>query len=178
MENYVDHGVGDTPNNPNGLLRLWAPYRSAYLTTSERDEDPFLTLPQKSDEEALIIARGKTVYCVLNLFPYNPGHMMLVPYRKVADYTELTDEETSELSSFTKTAIRALRAVSHPDAINVGLNLGRASGGSVSQHLHQHVVPRWTGDANFMTVIAGTKVLPQTLRQTRQLLAAAWQEVQ
>lgn len=177
MDQYVDHGVGATPDNLDGLLRLWAPYRSAYLTTSEKSDDPFLTIPEKSDEKGLIVARGRTVYCVLNLFPYNPGHMMVVPYRKVADYTDLTDEETAELASFTKTAIRAVRKVSNPDAINVGLNLGRASGGSVSQHLHQHVVPRWAGDANFMTVIAGTKVLPQTLRETRQLLADAWLEV-
>lgn len=178
MDEYVDHGVGATPENLDGLLRLWAPYRSAYLTTTEKTEDPFLSIPTKSDEDGLIVARGETVYCVLNLFPYNPGHMLVVPYRKVADYTELTDVETVELASFTKTAIRAVRAVSNPDAINVGLNLGRASGGSVSDHLHQHVVPRWAGDANFMTVIAGTKVLPQTLRETRQLLANAWREVE
>ena len=174
---YVDTGVGDTPQHPDGLLRLWAPYRSAYLTKTSRSEDPFLELPQQSDEEALIVARGETVYCVLNLFPYNPGHMMIVPYRAVADYTELTDAETAELALFTKRALRAVRHVSHPDAVNVGLNLGKASGGSVPTHLHQHVVPRWTGDANFMTVMTGTKVLPQTLRETRELLAKAWIEV-
>lgn len=174
---YVDTGVGDTPQNPDGLLRLWAPYRSAYLTKSSRAEDPFLELPKQSDEEALIVARGETVYCVLNLFPYNPGHMMIVPYRAVADYTELTDAETVELAKFTKYALRAVRQVSHPDAVNVGLNLGKASGGSVPTHLHQHIVPRWIGDANFMTVMTGTKVLPQTLRETRELLSKAWVEV-
>lgn len=193
MGSYTDHGVAAAPMQNDGseaegtevpadstdrLQRLWAPYRSAYLTTTEKDPDPFLTLPQRSDEDALIVARGQHVYCVLNLFPYNPGHMLIVPFRKVADYTELTDEETWELSAFTKRAIRAVRAVSSPDAINVGLNLGRASGGSVSDHLHQHVVPRWQGDANFMTVITGTKVLPQTLRETRELLASAWREVE
>ncbi|WP_426706402.1 HIT domain-containing protein [Corynebacterium auriscanis] len=175
---YVDSGVGDTPNNPDGLLRLWAPYRSTYLTKSPRSADPFVELPKQSNEDALIIARGETVYCVLNLFPYNPGHMMVVPYRVVADYTELTDEETAELAQFTKTALKALRHSSNPDAVNVGLNLGKASGGSVPTHLHQHIVPRWTGDANFMTVMTGTKVLPQTLRETRDLLARAWAEVE
>lgn len=174
---YVDSGVGDSPNNPQGLLRLWAPYRSAYLTKSPRSADPFLELPKQSDEEALIVARGDTVYCVLNLFPYNPGHMMVVPYRAVADYTELSEEETAELAKFTKLALKALRHSSNPDAVNVGLNLGKASGGSVPTHLHQHIVPRWTGDANFMTVMTGTKVLPQTLRETRELLAQAWVEV-
>lgn len=184
MDSYVDHGVGARGNGTahglgDGKLdRLWAPYRSAYLTTTEKTSDPFATLPDKSDEEALIVARGETVYCVLNLFPYNPGHMMVVPYRSVADYVDLTDEETAELAVFTKRAIRAVRHVSSPDAINVGLNLGKASGGSVSEHLHQHVVPRWAGDANFMTVIAGAKVLPQTLKETRKLLADAWQEVE
>ncbi|MBF0581914.1 MULTISPECIES: HIT domain-containing protein [Corynebacterium] len=176
MDSYVDHGVSEDSPEAQRLERLWAPYRSAYLTTTEKSEDPFSTLPERSDEEALIVARGTSVYCVLNLFPYNPGHMMVVPYRRVADYVDLTEEETAELAVFTKRAIRTLRTVSSPDAINVGLNLGKASGGSVSEHLHQHIVPRWTGDANFMTVIAGTKVLPQTLRETRQLLADAWRE--
>lgn len=174
---YVDHGVGDSPSHPDGLLRLWAPYRSAYIASSEgseRHSDPFLTLPDRDDEEALIIARGKTVFCVLNLFPYNPGHMMVVPYRQVADYTELSPEETMEMAEFTKHALRTVRAVSAPDAVTVGLNLGKAAGGSVPEHIHQHIVPRWVGDANFMVVLSGTKVLPQTLRETRQLLADAW----
>lgn len=176
VDSYEDHGVSGNASSEQALERLWAPYRSAYLITTEKSADPFLTLPEKSDEDALIVARGTTMYCVLNLFPYNPGHMMVVPFRQVADYTELTNEETAELAAMTKQAIRVLRSVSSPDAINIGLNLGKASGGSVSDHLHQHIVPRWTGDANFMTVIAGTKVLPQTLRETRQLLADAWRE--
>ncbi len=128
----MDHGVSEDSPEAQRLERLWAPYRSAYLTTTEKSEDPFSTLPERSDEEALIVARGTNVYCVLNLFPYNPGHMMVVPYRRVADYVDLTEEETAELAVFTKRAIRTLRTVSSPDAINVGLNLGKASGGSVS----------------------------------------------
>ena len=174
---YVDQGVGSQPDLQGGLERLWAPYRSQYIAQSKRSADPFATLPEQSDEEALIVARSQTVYCVLNLYPYNPGHMLVVPYRQVADYTELTAEETAELADFTKTALKALRAVSKPDAVNVGLNLGKASGGSIPTHLHQHIVPRWVGDANFMTVMTGTKVLPQTLRETRALLADAWEAV-
>ncbi|KAB1504515.1 HIT domain-containing protein [Corynebacterium sp. 320] len=166
--------MGDEPRRDDGLLRLWAPYRTAYIAESSRADDPFVELPQRSDEDGLIIARGQTVFCVLNLFPYNPGHMMVVPYRKVADYTELTDEETLEMAEFTKHALRTLRAVSHPDAVTVGLNLGKAAGGSVPDHIHQHIVPRWVGDANFMMVLSGTKVLPQTLQETRALLADAW----
>ena len=174
-DQYVDQGVGSQPDLQGGLDRLWAPYRSQYIAKSDRSADPFSTLPEQSDEEALIVARGQTVYCVLNLYPYNPGHMLVVPYRQVADYTELTDEETAELAEFTKIALKALRAVSKPDAVNVGLNLGKASGGSIPTHLHQHIVPRWVGDANFMTVMTGAKVLPQTLRETRALLAEAWE---
>ena len=183
---YVDTGVGD----PDPLARLWAPYRSSYITqmpageetgeaggSSRSKGDPFLEIPEMSDEDGLIVARGETVYAVCNLYPYNAGHLMVVPYRKVADLEELTDAETAELMAFAKHAVKALKRVSKPEAINVGLNLGRASGGSVGDHLHLHVVPRWAGDANFMTVIGGTKVLPQLLRETRALLADGWREV-
>lgn len=159
------------------LARLWAPYRSLYVTTTTKPEDPFVDLPAGSDEDGLIVARGNEVFCILNLYPYNPGHMMVIPYRPVASYEDLTETETAEFSAFTKKAVRVLRRVSHPDAVNIGMNLGRASGGSVPNHLHQHIVPRWTGDANFMTVVDGTKVLVQALSQTRELLASAWQEL-
>ena len=159
------------------LARLWAPYRSLYVTTTTKPEDPFVDLPAGSDADGLIVARGNEVFCILNLYPYNPGHMMVIPYRPVASYEDLTETETAEFSAFTKKAVRVLRRVSHPDAVNIGMNLGRASGGSVPNHLHQHIVPRWTGDANFMTVIDGTKVLVQALSQTRELLASAWQEL-
>ena len=189
-ETYVDTGVGD----PDRLTRLWAPYRSSYITkmpadgkvgqeageaegSSRSNGDPFLEIPQMSDEDGLIVARGETVYAVCNLYPYNAGHLMVVPYRKVADLEELTDAETAELMAFAKHAVKTLKCVSKPEAINVGLNLGKASGGSVSDHLHLHVVPRWAGDANFMAVIDGTKVLPQLLQETRALLADGWREV-
>ena len=168
---YVDSGAGDADR----LQRLWAPYRSNYIATApKRSTDPFVDIPKGSDEDGLIIARGETVYALLNLYPYNAGHLMVVPYRKVAELEALTDEETAELMVFAKRAVRTLKAVSTPEAINVGLNLGKAAGGSVGDHLHLHVVPRWAGDSNFMTVIGGTKVLPQLLRETRQLLADAW----
>ena len=174
---YVDQGAGDEDR----LVRLWAPYRSAYIarhaSASKKSSDPFLDIPHMDDEDGLIVARGEHVYAVLNLYPYNSGHMMVVPYRKVAELENLTDEETAELGEFAKLAVRTLKHVSRPEAINVGLNLGKASGGSVGDHLHLHVVPRWSGDSNFMTVVGGTKVLPQLLRDTRQLLADGWAEV-
>lgn len=185
-ETYVDTGVGD----PDRLARLWAPYRSSYITqmpageetgeaegSSRSTGDPFLDIPEMSDEDGLIVARGETVYAVCNLYPYNAGHLMVVPYRKVAELEALTDAETAELMAFAKHAVKTLKRVSKPEAINVGLNLGKASGGSVGDHLHLHVVPRWAGDASFMTVIGGTKVLPQLLREARALLAEGWREV-
>lgn len=168
---YVDAGAG----TPDRLERLWAPYRMSYI--SKRSADPFVTAPQGSDEDGLIIARGTTVYALLNLFPYNSGHLMVVPYRKESQLENLTEEETAELMAFVKKAIRVLKRVSKPEAINVGLNLGRASGGSVGDHLHMHVVPRWPGDSNFMAILDGTKVLPQLLRETRALLAQAWEDI-
>lgn len=181
---YVDRGVGE----PDGLVRLWAPYRMNYITTrpdgssiddaaraeTKRDNDPFVDAPRHSDEESLIVARGETVYCILNLYPYNAGHMMVIPYRKVADLEDLTEAESHEMMAFAQEAVRTVKRVSNPDGVNVGFNLGKGSGGSVGSHLHMHIVPRWSGDANFMTVLGGTKVLPQLLSQTRQLLADAW----
>lgn len=174
LDPYEDVGVGDADR----LQRLWAPYRSSYIASMpQKSEDPFLAIPAMDDEDGLVIARGEHVYAVCNLFPYNAGHLMVVPYRKVAELENLTPEETTELMDFAKMAVRTLKHVSKPEAINVGLNLGKAAGGSVSEHLHLHVVPRWAGDSNFMTVIGGTKVLPQLLRETRQLLASGWCEI-
>ncbi|AWB81790.1 diadenosine tetraphosphate hydrolase [Corynebacterium yudongzhengii] len=172
---YVDTGIG----TPDRLARLWAPYRASYLTkqpsTSEnKPRDPFVAAPQKSDEEALIIARGESVYALLNLYPYNAGHLMVVPYRKTAELEDLTEAESTELMAFAQKAVRVIKRVSHPEAINVGFNLGRASGGSIGDHLHMHVVPRWQGDSNFMTVLDNTKVLPMLLSDTRRLLAEEW----
>ena len=117
------------------------------------------------------------MYAILNLYPYNAGHMMVIPYRKTADLEDLTSAEMTELMGFVTTAVKTLKKVSSPEGINVGFNLGKASGGSVGNHIHMHIVPRWSGDANFMTILGGTKVLPQLLRDTRQLLADAWVEV-
>ncbi|MBL8927768.1 MAG: HIT domain-containing protein, partial [Pseudonocardia sp.] len=153
------------------------PHRLAYIVsaTSEAEQGcPFCRIPTLSDDDGLLVARGATVYAVLNLHPYNPGHLMVVPYRHVAGLEDLDDAESAELMTVTRTALRALRAVSAPHAFNVGLNLGAVAGGSLADHLHQHVVPRWGGDANFIAVIGQTKVIPQLLSETRRLLAEAW----
>jgi ATP adenylyltransferase len=163
---------------PDGFQRLWMPHRLAYIKGESKpgtaQECPFCRIPRLPDADGLIVARGLLVYAVLNLYPYNSGHLMAVPYRHVADYTELDDKETAELADFTKRAMTALRTASGAQGFNIGMNMGGVAGAGIAAHLHQHVVPRWGGDANFMPVIGRTKVLPQLLADTRELLASAW----
>jgi ATP adenylyltransferase len=156
--------------------RLWTPHRMAYIKRdSGADDDcPFCRAPGLSDEEALIVARGSLVYAILNLYPYNAGHVLVCPYRHVAGYTDLTAEETVEFGSFTQKAIGALQAAATPHGFNIGMNLGTVAGAGIAAHLHQHVVPRWGGDTNFMPVTGQTRVLPQLLPDTRKLIADAW----
>ncbi|HEY5360586.1 MAG TPA: HIT domain-containing protein [Streptosporangiaceae bacterium] len=163
---------------PDGFQRLWTPHRLAYIKgenkPDETTECPFDRIPRLPDSEGLIVARGILVYAVLNLYPYNSGHLLICPYRHVADYTELDDKETAELADFTKRSMIALRTASGAQGFNIGMNMGSVAGAGIAAHLHQHVVPRWGGDANFMPIIGRTKVLPQLLADTRELLAAAW----
>ena len=159
----------------DGLERIWTPHRMAYVRTAVDDEGcPFCAIPGHPDEESLVVARGESTYVVLNLHPYNPGHLMVLPYRHVAEYEDLTVDEAVDIALLTQQALRAIRSVSAPHGFNIGINLGGVAGGSLSDHLHQHVVPRWSGDANFITVVGETKLLPQLLADTRELLASAW----
>jgi ATP adenylyltransferase len=167
--------------DPDAFGRLWTPHRMAYILGENKpphgdagDECPFCFAPKRADDDALIVARGEFVYVVLNLYPYNSGHLMTVPYRHVADYTDLTEAETVELGSFTQRAIHAVRKAMTPQGFNIGMNQGPAAGAGIAAHLHQHIVPRWGGDTNFIPVVAHTRVLPQLLSDTRQVLAEAW----
>jgi ATP adenylyltransferase len=135
---------------------------------------PFCLAPKLSDEDGLIVARGERVYAVLNRYPYNPGHLLICPYRHVADYPDLGKAETTEFSEMTQTAMSVIRRVSNPAGFNIGMNQGGVAGAGIAAHLHQHIVPRWAGDTNFMPVIGRTKTLPQLLGDTRRLLAEAW----
>jgi ATP adenylyltransferase len=175
-------GVMDVPDQiaPDGLMRLWMPHRMAYIKGEGKPADgsaplcPFDEIPKMSDADGLMVARGAEVYAVLNLYPYNSGHLMVVPYRHVADYTDLTGAETAELADFTKRSMTALRTASQAQGFNIGMNMGSVAGAGIAAHLHQHVVPRWGGDANYMPIVGRTKVLPQLLADTRVLLADAW----
>jgi ATP adenylyltransferase len=170
----------DSTGMPDAWSRLWAPHRLDYLRGENRPlagneiTCPFCEIPQLSDEEGLVVHRGTHAYVVMNLYPYNPGHLLICAYRHVADLTELTDEERAEIFTITSHAMATIRKVSQPEGFNLGMNQGAISGAGVAAHIHQHVVPRWSGDANFMPIIGKTKVLPQLLTVTRNELAAAW----
>jgi ATP adenylyltransferase len=166
---------------PDAFGRLWTPHRMAYIQGEGKpahgdagDDCPFCSAPKRSDEDALIVARGTLVYAVLNLYPYNSGHLMTVPYRHVADYVDLTPDETVEFADFTQRAMRTLTQAMAPHGFNIGMNQGDIAGAGIAAHLHQHVVPRWGGDTNFIPVIAHTRVLPQLLSDARTQLADAW----
>jgi ATP adenylyltransferase len=172
--------AADFAGEPDGFERLWTPHRMVYLDGENKPSDhsaeqcPFCRAPTLDDETSLIVHRGEAAFVVLNLYPYSPGHLMVCPYRHVSDYVALTDDETSEVASLTKQAIRTLTTVSGPHGFNVGLNQGAVAGAGIAAHLHQHVVPRWGGDSNFLPIIARTKALPVLLGDTRRQLAEAW----
>ena len=167
----------------DGWERLYTPHRMVYLRGEGKphhddagNDCPFCRAPDLPVDEGLVVARGEEVYAVLNLYPYNSGHLMICPYRHVADYTDLADSEVAELAAFTQRAMRVLRTVSGAQGFNIGMNQGSISGAGIAGHLHQHIVPRWGGDTNFMPIIGGTKVIPQLLEDTRVLLAEQWEK--
>ena len=165
------------PGVPDEFQRLWTPHRMAYISAGREPMEqncPFCAAPDKSDEDGLIVARGQTAYVLLNLFPYNSGHLLVCPYRHVASYIDLTDDETEEFTKLTKAGVRALKAASNPGGFNLGMNQGDVAGAGVAAHLHQHIVPRWGGDMNFMPIIGRTKALPVLLEDSRQRIVANW----
>ena len=147
-----DTGQQDGVGEPDAFERLWTPHRIVYIkgegkpATGDEADCPFCRIPQMDDVEGLIVHRGTSAYAVLNLYPYNAGHLLICPYRHVADYTDLTDEETLEVAELTKTAMRAMREVTSPHGFNLGMNQGNIAGAGIAAHLHQHIVPRWGGD--------------------------------
>ncbi|MEN0128094.1 MAG: HIT domain-containing protein [Brevundimonas sp.] len=177
----ITDSADDFAGEPDGFERLWTPHRMAYIQGEGKPADkeagpgcPFCRVSDVSDEDALVVARGETAFVVLNLYPYNSGHLLVCPYRHVADYTELTSQEVAEVAELTRVAMRVIRAVSAPAGFNLGMNQGEVAGAGIDAHLHQHVVPRWRGDANFLPVVARTRAMPELLADTRARLAAAW----
>ncbi len=163
----------------DGFDRLWTPHRMAYVTGDRPSEAegsgcPFCAAPGKDDAAGLIVHRGRHCYVVMNLFPYNAGHLLICPYRHVPRYLDLSDEETAEFTALTKDSIVALTAASAPMGFNIGMNQGAVAGAGVAAHLHQHVVPRWGGDMNFLPIIGQTKALPVLLEDARLQLVENW----
>ena len=164
------------------MEHLHAPWRIEYILAPKHppgdgEVSVFKRIADDADDEAnLVVLRSRTCYVLLNNFPYNGGHLMVVPYRQVAGLEDLTDEESLELMQLARRCLAALRRTMRPDGFNVGLNLGKVAGAGIVEHLHLHIVPRWNGDTNFMPVLAGTTVLPQALREVAANLRAALAE--
>ena len=180
--------AGDLPDSEDaesfagvrdGFERLWTPHRMAYVRGERPGPDagtgcPFCVAPEQPDADSLVVHRGESCYVVLNLFPYNPGHLLICPYRHISLYVDLTPDETSEFTALTRSAIHAITAASNPAGYNIGMNQGEVAGAGVAAHLHQHVVPRWMGDANFLPIVAQTKAVPQLLQDVREQLVEHW----
>jgi ATP adenylyltransferase len=165
----------------DGFERLWTPHRMAYVkNASDRpdmagsDQCPLCKSANDNDRDHLIVHRGSDCYAVLNLYPYNSGHLMICPYRHVGWYTEITDAERDEMAAMTQTGMRVLRHLTGTEGFNIGINQGKTGGAGIHEHLHQHVVPRWVGDSNFLPIIARTKALPELLDDTWQRVSEAW----
>jgi len=178
-----DQSLSGGAGMPDSWQRLWAPHRMSYLEGENRPlasneiECPFCRIAALDDAEALIVARGKEAYVVMNLYPYNAGHLLVCTNRHVAELPELTESERNEVQSLTAQGMKVLRKVSNASGFNIGINQGDVSGAGIAGHFHQHIVPRWAGDANFMPIIGKTKVIPKLLQESREQLAAAWNQI-
>ena len=175
----VPPGARDDREQLDAMQRLWTPWRMAYIRDPSRADVgcPFCVLPERGaehDEETLILHRGEYSFVILNAYPYNPGHLMIVPYRHIAAFEDLETPELYEIAELSRRSVRALKDCAGPGAFNIGWNVGAVAGAGIAEHLHEHVVPRWGGDTNFMPVIGQTRVLPQLLGDTYELLRPAF----
>lgn len=173
--------AADFVGEPDGFERTWVPHRMVYLGNDKRDRTQenvcvFCAAPEKSDEDGLIVYRGQTCYVVMNLYPYNTGHLLICPYRHIPTYDLCDDDEILEMGKLTQRAMRVLGRQSGVAGFNIGMNQGQVAGAGVAGHLHEHIVPRWANDANFMPIIARTKPMPRLLGEQRAELARWWQE--
>ena len=167
------------PGVPDNYQRLWTPHRLVYIQNGQqpkKEECPFCLAPQGSDEDGLIVFRGETCFVLLNLFPYNSGHLLVCTYRHVAGYEDTTTEEAAEMAALSKRGMQVLRKVSRAQGFNLGMNQGELAGAGIAEHLHQHIVPRWSNDSNFFPIIAQTKAIPRLLGEVRAEIQKAWPE--
>ena len=163
------------------MKKLWAPWRMEYIRESiiENNEGCIFCLGKEvdKDRERLILHRGERAFVMMNKFPYNNGHMLIAPYRHIADFNDLTDEESLEMQRLLGRCITAVKATMHPQGFNIGLNLGRVAGAGIEDHLHYHILPRWTGDTNFLPVFGEVKVISEALRETYDHLKAEFDKM-
>lgn len=156
---------------------MWRPWRIEWIEKGQNASDgcPFCLTPEAASKlPGLVAAASDLCYATLNLYPYNGGHIMVLPYRHVADLADLTADEAADVMAVLKDGVQALRQAMQPSGFNIGLNMGASAGAGVPQHLHFHIVPRWLGDTNFMPVVGNTKVLPESLESTKERIVAAW----
>ncbi len=159
------------------MQQLYASWRMSYIEAPKHEGCIFCDFPaEHKDDEHFIVHRGESCFVIMNLYPYNPGHMMVIPYRHTNVYESLTDSEALEMHSLTSKAIRVLKTVMHPDGFNMGINLGRTAGAGVDGHLHRHIVPRWNGDNNFMPVLGETRVISDAIENSWRRIKDAWAE--
>ena len=156
---------------------LWTPWRYQYITTSgEAGECVFCAAARNTDDRgSLIVHRAAHNFVILNRYPYTSGHIMVVPYAHLSELDALSEEAASEMMSLARTAVRHLKALYRPDGLNLGMNLGKSAGAGIAGHLHLHVLPRWTGDTNFMTAVGETRVLPESLEETWERVRRAFE---
>ncbi len=165
------------------MQKLWSPWRSQYIDSfknkTQEDQCVFCDMVNESPEELsnLIVDKGLLTFTVLNLFPYNNGHLMIVPYRHTSEFISLTDDENLEIMHKMRIAYDALREILHPEGFNMGLNLGKVAGAGIHEHIHFHIVPRWNGDTNFMPVLGEVKVISQDLIETKKKLLRAYKDI-
>jgi ATP adenylyltransferase len=165
---------------PDAFQRLWTPHRLVYIQTGTQPSDdqcPFCIAPTLTDEQGLIVHRGETCFVLLNLYPYNSGHLLVVPYRHIPNYTDANEVEVAEYGALTQKAMKVLSSVGGAHGFNIGMNQGAVAGAGIAAHLHQHIVPRWRNDANFFPIIAQTKALPRLLGEVRDEIANAWSQI-
>jgi ATP adenylyltransferase len=165
---------------PDAFQRLWTPHRLVYIQTGTQPSDdqcPFCIAPTLTDEQGLIVHRGEACFVLLNLYPYNSGHLLVVPYRHIPNYTDANEAEVAEYGALTQKAMKVLSSVGGAHGFNIGMNQGAVAGAGISAHLHQHIVPRWRNDANFFPIIAQTKALPRLLGEVRDEIANAWSQI-
>ena len=162
---------------PDEFSRLWTPHRLVYIQYGQqphKDDCPFCLAPQGNDEDGLIVHRGKHSFVLLNLYPYNSGHLLVCPYRHISTYDQASPEEVAEIGLLTQQAMTVIKQISGAHGFNIGMNQGEVAGAGIAEHLHQHVVPRWRNDSNFFPIIAKTKALPKLLGEVREDIAKAW----